>query len=179
MVMKSIIEIAREYATSAHEETNHKYDGKPYSYHLEQVFLIARGYANLIPSDYWDTIAAACWCHDIIEDARQTYNDVKNAVGKDVAEMVFALTNEKGRYRGDRANDKYYQGILDCPFASFVKICDRIANVRQCVETGSKMIEMYQKEQNNFWDKLYCRAYEPMFRELESLLFTPKSTTCY
>lgn len=54
--------------------------------------------------------------HDSIEDARLTYNDVKAIANKYMTseqshyatEIVYALTNEKGRNRAERANEKYY-----------------------------------------------------------------------
>ena len=47
-----------------------------------------------------------------------------------VPEIVYALTNEKGRNRGERANDLYYQGIRQTKFASFIKMCDRLGNIQ-------------------------------------------------
>ena len=37
---------------------------------------------------------------------------------------------KKGRNRGERANDLYYQGIRQTKFASFIKMCDRLANIQ-------------------------------------------------
>ena len=37
--------------------------------------------------------------HDVIEDARQIYNDVRQQLGETVAELAYSLTNEKGRNR--------------------------------------------------------------------------------
>ncbi|WP_298473442.1 hypothetical protein [uncultured Maribacter sp.] len=63
----------------------------------------------------------ACWVHDIIEDARETYIDVLENTNVTIAELAYALTNEKGRTRKERANDAYYRGIQKTPNASFVK----------------------------------------------------------
>lgn len=49
----------------------------------------------------------AVWRHDTIEDIRQSYNDIKKKIGQPVADMVFAVTNEKGKNRHERANVKY------------------------------------------------------------------------
>ena len=46
------------------------------------------------------------------------------------AEIVYALTNEKGRTRAERAGVKYYEGIRAVPYAPMVKLADRMANVR-------------------------------------------------
>lgn len=161
---------AREYASKCHSDVNHKYDGHPYSYHLESVFNKALLYLNLIPEEVHDVVLAACWCHDLIEDARQTYNDVRKVMGMDVAEIVFALTNEKGRYRKDRANSKYYDGIRNTAYADFVKICDRIANVESCISTKNEMIQMYIHEQSYFHQQMYNKKYDVMLNHLEDIL---------
>ena len=57
------------------------------------------------------TIRMSCWSHDLIEDTRTSYNDVRNKLGVFVADIVYAVSNEKGKTRKERANDKYYEGI--------------------------------------------------------------------
>jgi len=57
----------------------------------------------------------ACWGHDLIEDCRVSYNDVKDALGQEAADIIYAVTNEKGKNRKERANDKYYEGIRNTP----------------------------------------------------------------
>ena len=146
----SLIEKASSYAKTAHASTNHLYDGRPYAYHLSMVANVATNYAYLLPPEDLETVIAACWCHDVIEDARQTYNDVKAATSEAVAEIVFALTNEKGRTRKERANRKYYQGIIHTAYAPFVKLCDRIANVEYSTSMQSPMAKKYKEENDDF-----------------------------
>jgi hypothetical protein len=43
----------------------------------------------------------ACWGHDTIEDTRTSYNDAANHLGKDAADIVYAVTNEKGKNRAE------------------------------------------------------------------------------
>ncbi len=161
---------AQEYATKCHKETNHLYgDGLPYYFHLKQVYDTAHHFKFLIPEDKWETIFAACWCHDIIEDCRQTYNDVKQNTSIEVAEIVYALTNEKGKNRAERANDKYYAGIKNIPYADFVKLCDRIANVNYSTTMGSSMINAYRKENDKFVGRI-GNNYPDMIARLNQLL---------
>ena len=61
-------------------------------------------------------------------------------------EIVYALTNEKGRNRHERANEKYYAGIRDTMYAPLVKACDRLANYNYAKETHSRMVSCYEKE---------------------------------
>lgn len=168
--MNTELEIAKVYAIKCHESTNHTYDGKPYSVHLNMVHGIALENIEMIPLLDRQTVLAACWAHDVIEDCRETYNDVASVLGHEVAEIVYALSNEKGKNRKERANDKYYEGIKNCHFASFVKICDRIANIQYSKDSGSNMLNKYISETPNFVHHLYCAKYNPLFMKMYDLI---------
>jgi (p)ppGpp synthase/HD superfamily hydrolase len=121
-----------------------------------------------------DTCRKASWGHDLIEDTRVSYNDVKTELGEEVADIIYAVTNDKGKHRKERAGDKYYEGIRSTPGAVFVKLCDRIANVQYGKMTKSRMFEMYKKENDEFviqlgWDRKESHPYGEMFRYLNNL----------
>lgn len=162
----------RDLAAKAHEDTNHRYDkeGKnhPYIYHLDMVVEVAREFKHLIPEkDYFD-VETGLYFHDAIEDARLTYNDVyKLTKSLIAANIAYALTNEKGKTREERANDKYYDGIMDTEYAPFGKVCDRIANMRYGKQEGSSMLQTYIKEYPDFKKKLYDERYKEMFDYIE------------
>ena len=165
----------RDIAIGAHESTNHLYDGKSYSVHLSMAVDYANKFIDCIPIDNRSDVINACWLHDVIEDCRWTYEDVKDHAGQAVADMVYAVSNEKGRTRGERANAKYYKGIKDTPFAIFVKLCDRLANVKYSVEVNPKKLPMYSAEQQHFIasllpDESDKKKYQPMLNELEQLI---------
>lgn len=168
--MIEILTKSKEFAEYHHNGTNHKYDGKPYTYHLSMVVEVAERFIHLIPVNKRDTVLAACWCHDTIEDCRVTYNDVKSELGEEVANIVYALTNEKGKTRKERANDKYYEGIRETEFAVFVKLCDRIANIQYSYSQRSRMSDMYKKETPDFIKSIYDEKYEQLFHYLENLV---------
>jgi hypothetical protein len=100
--------------------------------------------------------------HDSIEDARLTYNDVMKVAKKLMSdeqalmatEIVYALTNDKGRNRAERAGEKYYAGIRATPYAPFMKLCDRVANITySCAGKDAdnlRMKEVYKKEVPHF-----------------------------
>lgn len=161
---------AAKYATRCHKLTNHLYDGQDYTVHLERVVFTALKFKELIPKEKLSIVIAACWAHDTIEDTRQTYNDVKSELGQEVAEIVYALTNDKGKNRKERAGSKYYEGIRPVPFASFVKVCDRIANVEYSKEKGSSMFEKYRQENEAFVDELYTIEYDKIFAHLMEIV---------
>ena len=163
----------------------------PYEFHLRMVGQVGEDFKHLLDDtkDYFTgedyrgpaqdqvTLRTAClratWGHDLIEDCRVSYNDVKNHLGQEAADIIYAVTNEKGKNRSERANDKYYEGIRNTKGAVFVKLCDRIANVQYSKMTKSRMFEMYKKEHMNFETMLGRftdnKDLEPMFQYLYNL----------
>lgn len=164
---------AKAYAIKCHSSTNHMYGDKPYSFHLQMVEDAAIRFIHLIPIDNREIVLAGCWVHDVIEDTRQTYNDVKEATCKDVADIAYALTNNKGKNRAERASDEYYKGIKKNPLWIFVKICDRIANMTHSKNTKSPMFDKYKDELKQFKARLFnpdfMKEMEEMFDYLEEL----------
>ena len=159
-----------------HVQTNHQYsEYLPYEFHLRMVAQVAKDFDYLIPSEEMrESILIAAYGHDLIEDTRVSYNDVKSILGLTVADIIYALTNEKGKNRKERANSKYYEGILETPGAVFVKLCDRIANVQYSKMTKSRMFEMYKKENPEFLTSLgfpkgQSHPLEPMSKYLLNL----------
>ena len=164
----------QQWCIEQHSKTNHMYDTYlPYEFHLRMVANAAKDFEYLLDNkvDYYTekqeiergqdlttTLRTAClraaWGHDLIEDTRNSYNDVMNALGQEAADIIYAVSNEKGKNRKERANDKYYEGIRNTPGAVFVKLADRIANVQYSKMTQSRMFEMYKKENDHFLTSL-------------------------
>ena len=159
----------------------------PYEFHLRMVVQAAKDFIHLIKDLDTDgedinltteDIVLAAWAHDTIEDTRTSYNDVKSVLGESVADIVYAVTNDKGKNRKERAGEKYYTGIRNTPGAVFVKLCDRIANVQYSKMTKSRMFEMYKGENLEFTKSLGLRGdgveypgheYYPMYQYLMNL----------
>jgi len=167
----SLSKRASAYAIACHTACCHLYDGQyPYAFHLEMVANAALPFIQDEDAASRELILAGCWCHDLIEDARQSYNDVKQALGEAVAEIAYALTNEKGRSRAERANARYYTGIRNTRHATLVKLCDRIANVQYSKAQGGRAWIRYREEQPHFRASLYVPGqYEAAWAELEQL----------
>ena len=160
------LEQIRLAAHRLHESVNQFYDGdKPYGYHLDMVAKEVYAYGHLVLVGEADLLPLfmGAWFHDSIEDARVSYNDVKKIALKFgltqeqafmASEIVYALTNEKGRNRKERAGKRYYEGIRNTPYAPFVKMCDRMANIRYscgCYNMGNlRMAKVYEDEMPYF-----------------------------
>jgi (p)ppGpp synthase/HD superfamily hydrolase len=170
-----------DWIIEQHTSTNHMYDTYlPYEFHLRVVANVADKFMELmVPKLLLHPgnpevvkLRYAAFGHDLIEDTRVTYNDVKEKMGEEVADIIYTLTNEKGKNRKERANEKYYEGIRNTPGAVFIKLCDRIANVQYSKMTGSRMFEMYKKENIDFMVSLgrqVGNVYEDMYQYLIKL----------
>ena len=173
---KSIEEI-RLAAHELHQSVNESYgDNLPYGFHLDMVVEGISNYGHLVCAREEDVVPLffGGYYHDSIEDARQTYNDVMRTALRWMTEeqalmateIVYAMTNDKGRTRAERAGEKYYEGIRQTPYAPFVKLCDRLANVTySCsVDTGrdgSRMREVYKREMPHFLPSLSSDSDDP------------------
>lgn len=180
--VKSIFNLFYDWSIGRHKETNHFYDTNlPYSYHIDLVIKTANQFRHLIPSKIGlNVISCMCAGHDLIEDARVSYNDIvqyytKISKSEDtaikVAEAIRAVTNYgRGRDRDERMPDYIYKEIADTPGATFIKLCDRIANCKHGLISGSSMKKKYLKEQPHFKEMLYTEEYKEMWDYLDKLL---------
>lgn len=158
-------------AGTVHAGVNQHYDKNlPYEFHLRMAasYLTKYGHQELTDVSEFDTLYAAVYYHDSIEDARMTYNDVKAEFERlnrecgcdihveDAAEMVYALTNDKGRNRAERAGEAYYKGIRETPHAPFLKMCDRLANIQfsTLLYPIHPMVGVYQQELPHFLEAI-------------------------
>ena len=155
----------RQSAHELHEHVNQTYDrSHPYGFHLDMVVDSVYKYGHEVCAAEQDLLPLffGAYYHDSIEDARLTYNDVTRKaqqwMNKEqatiAAEIVYALTNDKGRNRAERAGEHYYQGIRETPYAPFVKLADRLANTTysftQSNSSNIHMREVYKQEFPHF-----------------------------
>lgn len=170
------IEEVRECAHMLHESVNQQYDKKyPYGFHLDMVADSVFKYGHLICQSEHDVLPLffGAFYHDSIEDARMSYNDVTKAArlfmddeqAYMAAEMVYALTNDKGRTRAERAGERYYQGIRETLYAPFLKLADRLANTTysftHCNKENVHMKEVYREEMPHFLEAINAHSDDP------------------
>ncbi len=170
------IERIRESAHELHRSVNQTYgDELPYGYHLDMVVNGIRDFGHLVCAREEDLLPLffGGYYHDSIEDARLTYNDVlKTARGMMTeeqavmaTEIAYALTNDKGRTRAERAGEEYYKGIRKTPYAPFVKLCDRLANITYSCsgvnDNSLRMKEIYKGEVPHFLASINPHSDDP------------------
>ena len=170
------IEAIRRAAHELHERVNQTYDKvHPYGFHLDMVADGVRRFGHTVCENEEDVLPLmfGAYYHDSIEDARQTYNDVRREALRHMneeqavlaTEIVYALTNEKGRTRSERAGERYYQGIRETPYAPLVKLADRLANAtysfRGTNEANNRMREVYVREMPHFLAAISAQTDDP------------------
>ena len=166
----------RQAAWDLHRSVGQTYGNiLPYGHHLDMVADGIRRFGYLVAVEENDVLPLmfSAYYHDSIEDARQTYNDVMKTARRWMSdeqalmatEIVYALTNDKGRTREERAGERYYAGIRETPFAPFVKLCDRFANVAHSCSSNDahnlRMKEVYSREMPHFLGGIVSHSDDP------------------
>lgn len=131
----------------------------PYEKHLSDVVRLLESY------NYTGKFIIAGWLHDAVEDGAISYNKIKRYFGLEIAEIVYAVTDEMGRNRKEK-KAKTYPKIKANHDAIVIKLADRIANI-----THGGKIDMYQSEYQEFREGIYVEGVaEPLWNLLETLL---------
>ena len=169
------LKVAKFFATVKHG--TQLYGGLPYTHHLAAVEGVLRRFGapptsktdpscRLEELHLMDPLFIAAWLHDVVEDTDTKVKEVREMFGSIVADLVAAVTNEKGENRKVRGMLTYPK-IRNTPGATRLKLADRIANV----ESGGTMVDMYRKEYEDFRRALYTAGEnEDMWAHLDGLL---------
>ncbi|MBR0201461.1 MAG: hypothetical protein IJQ44_03255 [Bacteroidaceae bacterium] len=188
--LSTTIEKIKHDAHALHDSVNQKYDHiHPYGLHLDMVVSSVYKYGAEVCASEEDILPLffGAYYHDSIEDARLTYNDVMRLARQLMSdsqaliatEIVYALTNDKGRTREERAGEKYYQGIRETPYAPFVKLADRLANTTySCTHannTNNRMKEIYARELPHFIASITVQSNDLRFSLPQDMISAIKS----
>jgi (p)ppGpp synthase/HD superfamily hydrolase len=144
--MSDISKIAL-YAEKCYKDANCEYGvGESYMTHIDMVVGYVNFYKDIFsrPMDV-EVMIGAAYCHDLMEDAKQTYNNISSVAGKKVADVVLAVTDVPAENRlmkhlltmGKTVKD--YRAII-------LKMCDILANATYSMASGSSMHAKYVEE---------------------------------
>jgi hypothetical protein len=142
----------------------------PYTVHLRGVFsqlnlLLAR--MNQKDS----RLLAAAYLHDVLEDTEVKYDQLKQTFGTDIAELVYAVTDEVGRNRRERHNKTYPKIAAAGDRAVLLKIADRLANVLYSLQFKyPQKLEMYVGEYPGFRHALISKGPDLAWVELDNAM---------
>jgi (p)ppGpp synthase/HD superfamily hydrolase len=160
------VEEALYMAITAH--TGQHYDDKPYHHHILYVEKVLKSFGF-----YEKEILISGMLHDAVEDGDLTLKNIENKFGREIAEIVYCVTDELGFDR-DEIKSKTYPKIASNKKAIIVKLADRIANVEYGMLTNSSKPAMYKEEFPEFKKHLYDPKHgfriQNMWRHLEGIL---------
>ncbi len=143
--MSDLVQRAREYATRAHEriDQRRKYSGEPYQVHLQAI-------ADTVAEVGGDEeMIAAAWLHDTVEDTAATHQDIEDAFGPGVAQLVRELTDVSRPSDGPRtvrkAIDREHLAQASAR-AQTIKLADLIDNAEDICHHDPRFARTYLGE---------------------------------
>ncbi len=146
------LEKIRNYAQDCYDKSNCQYgEGNNYFVHINMVYDIIHAHKGIFiddneseENDFTITLAAAL-CHDILEDTKESYNDIAKICGKNVADVVLAVTDVPADNRLMKHLLTMHKTVKDYR-AIILKMADILANATYSRLQGSSMYAKYVNE---------------------------------
>lgn len=158
--MSDLVERARAFAIARHGDQRRKYTGEPYWHHLRNVAAIVETLG------VHESLVAAAWLHDTVEDAGVTFPEIDAEFGPEVRELVFWLTDrscpEDGNRKARKTIDRVHLGNAS-PAAQTVKLADLIDNAGSIVAYDKSFAIVYLEEKEQLLEVL--TEADPQLRE--------------
>lgn len=112
----------------------------------------------------------ACLLHDTVEDTNTTYEELVDAFGKEVADVVMEVTDDKTQPKAarKRAQVAHVPHISDR--AKLVKLCDKLHNLRDLVTNPPKGYTLERIQGYCIWAKMDLAGARGLNAALERVL---------
>jgi len=135
--------VIEEYAMRCYNEANCVYGDGNYWKHITMVSDNVKKHQGIFKNrqDALYTFGAAL-THDLMEDAKQTYNNIFDVCGNDVADITLSVTDVPAENRLMKHLLTMGKTVRD-PRAIILKMCDILANATFSKESGSSMYQKY------------------------------------
>lgn len=135
------------FATAAHASVSHlrEYTHEPYIIHPIEVMMLVKQIAN-----HTEDMLIIALCHDVIEDTPFTSEDIAWEFGQDVADGVWALSDQC--WEGNRKERKAAEAerlATIAPHLQTIKLADMISNTKSIVKHAPGFAVTYIKEKAN------------------------------
>lgn len=136
--MRTLVQKAKSFSAGKHGQQTRKYDGAPYTTHLDAVVSILKRHGITEP-----VVLAAAYLHDTVEKTDTSVREIIDLFGTDVAKLVYWLTDD------DRSNRKVRKlmsawRLSRAPWeAKLIKLADLVENTRHIVEHDAEAAPRY------------------------------------
>ena len=162
--VREVLQAAR-FASIKHASQKRKgAAAEPYLNHLIEVAGLV---ASAIAEPDTNLIAAAL-LHDTIEDTATSREELAEAFGADVAELVAEVTDDKSLPNAVRKQLQIEHAPRLSPRAQTLKIADKISNLRSVLLTPPVGWDLRRKQEYFEWGKRVvdaCPAPNPLLKE--------------
>lgn len=140
----SLVTKAVLFAETAHRGQLRKYTSEPYFVHCAEVADIVSRYS---PDGLTgDTMTAAAYCHDILEDTRILDWEIGSALNDTVMHYVQWITKEKKETRKETL-DLYNHKLAGAPDeVKLIKLADIYSNLKTIAERDTSFAKQYFQE---------------------------------
>jgi (p)ppGpp synthase/HD superfamily hydrolase len=140
----NVILKAAAFARQAHAGQKRKYNDRPFIFHPARV----AGRVAVHPQAT-ETMVAAAFLHDVVEDTPCTLEEVSAEFGPEVVRLVDELTNpskgSKAPRRERKQQDREHLAQVNLE-AKIIKLLDRIDNLQEMTEAPSGFVRLYCEE---------------------------------
>lgn len=161
-----MIEQAAKFAKWKHRNQVRKYTGEPYFVHCAEVGNIL---AKIGASE---NMICAGFMHDTIEDTDATFDEIEALFNREIAVLVWAVTDVSLPKDGNRAFRKakdreHIRKGSDA--AQTIKLADIISNTKSIVKHDAKFAVTYLAEKKELLSVM--RTHLPLWKEAHSLVY--------
>ena len=149
--MQDVVDRARAFARVAHAGQTRKYTGEPYVVHTDEVAAIVAAHGGT------PEMIAAAHLHDVLEDTPTPFDTLVLEFGRDVADLVAALSDQVPKSAGNRKLRKQLEsdrlGTCEARVHT-VKLADIVSNTRSISERDPRFARVYLVEMRYLVDRL-------------------------
>lgn len=149
--MSEMLSRAIAIAVEAHDGQVRKYTGQPYIVHPTAVAEIVRSVSHT------EAMLCGAYLHDVVEDTDVTLNDLRRALGQEIADLVSWLTDVSRPEDGNRATrkriDRDHSASAPAE-AQTIKVADLIDNTLSIVAHDPGFAVTYMREKRLLLDVL-------------------------
>ena len=156
---------ALEFAVRKHGVQKRKgAAGEPYVKHLAEV---AHSVARATKGEDANLVLAAL-LHDTLEDTKATYEELAQRFGRDVAELVREVTDDKSLEKPERKRLQVETAPAKSKRAQMIKLADKAANLRDMLDSPPADWPLERKREYFAWSRRVVAGLRGANAELEA-----------
>lgn len=126
-----IVDIAKTVAVEAHKNQVRKSDGSPYIFHPEAVASV------LAEAGFGETVVAAAWVHDVLEDTEVSEVELRQKLGEEVVDIVRGVSEDKSLEWKKRKEVYIERVVASGESVKAVSVADKIHNTLSLIDAHS------------------------------------------